>query len=303
MRYLLLIAALMLGGYAWSNGPTPRPSIDGQISKANSTKSDKETADSQQGTEKNPLVVKRLDAEETAERRQQQAAEREEKSALERRMVFWTWILAVTTIILACIAGGQLEMFRRQLGLMRKATSEAGDAAKAANTSANATMLAERAYVKMSHVPPGVRWFEKNQELCQVEVEVKNFGRTPASVTDVKIWAKLLDNGNLLQEPFHYPHRDFTPNAFLVPNEAFFHQGHFPLRGQNLTDTKCGAKKLWIYGHVDYIDTFGVRYRGGYVRVYNHMVDDGKQNNLFYMPEAIYNYDRPREQGEGNDWA
>lgn len=212
-------------------------------------------------------------------------------------LVLFTFILAIFT--------GLLWNSTHNLWAETKAAGKTTEkAANAANTSAKATMLAERAYVKMSHVSPGVRWIEGNKELFEIEVEVKNHGRTPASVTDVMIGAKLLENGVLLPKPFPYPtrERESIPNAFLVTNETFFHTRTFPLRGQDLADAKCGAKKLWIFGHVDYIDTFNTRHRAGYVRFYIPVVDDGRKNNLFYMTEARYNYDRPRKQGEGNDW-
>jgi len=254
------------------------------------------------GTDKNPSVITSLGAAKTAEHAEQENREREENRANDRGLVRWTIVLAVATIVLAIVAAGQLGMFLFQLKLMTQATKDAGDAARSAKTSAEAVMLAERAYVKMSHVRPGVQWIEGNKELFRIQVEVKNHGRTPASVTDVKIGARLLENDVLLQEPFPYPKREVNPNAFLVPDEAFFHDCHFPLRGKDFTDAKSGWKKLWIFGHVDYIDTFATRHRSGYVRVYISAVDNGKANNLFYMPEARYNYDRRREPGEGTDW-
>ena len=52
-------------------------------------------------------------------------------------------------------------------------------------------------------------------------------------------------------------------------------------------------------GYVDYIDIFNRRRRTGYARIYN----PGKAgNNLSFFKTAGYNYDRPREEGEGKDW-
>ena len=129
-------------------------------------------------------------------------------------------------------------------------------------------------------------------------------GGTPATITDVIVDAKLLENGELFPKPFPYRHieREAVSSAFFVTREKFFHTRTFPLRGQDYIDAKSGAKKLWVFGHVDYIDAFGQRYRGGYVRVYDHILDDGKKNNLVFMTEGRYDYDRPREQDEGNDW-
>lgn len=46
------------------------------------------------------------------------------------------------------------------------------------------TRVIERAYVKLSHEPPGVR-FERMDMTIHIKLRVKNFGRTPAYVTDV----------------------------------------------------------------------------------------------------------------------
>jgi hypothetical protein len=74
--------------------------------------------------------------------------------------------------------------------------------------------------------------------------------------------------------------------------------------------------------YVDYIDQFGKRHRSGYGRLYYHWAEiKGPQpndpgvpsrqaveqrymtrNNLVFMTQAGYNYDRERKEGEGNDW-
>ena len=226
-------------------------------------------------------------------------------------VIFTALLFGVTAYLVKYTRGLLIEArkqfphFKENVEAAKSAAKTAQDSADAANTNAKALRLAERAYVKMSHVPPGVRWIKEHPELCEVEVEIKNYGRTPANVTDARIGAALLENGKPLPDEFPYgsAKRESFPNAFLVTNEAFFLQPKsIPLRGKDLTDTKCYGKTLWIFGHVDYIDTFNQRHRSGYVRIFNPHVDDGKRNNLFYMTERRYNYDRPRKNGEGNDW-
>lgn len=301
-RVWFLLSIALVIGIAQAREPSTLPSTGGQKTTAPATQAQEPVAHNPLGSDKNPLVIRAADPVKTIEQVEQGRREREEKAANDRGLVLWTIVLAGATIVLAFVAAGQLWMFWTQLKLMTKTAKAAGVAAEAAKTSAGAVMLAERAYVKMSHVPPGVQWLEGEKESFRIEMEVKNYGRTPASVTDVKIGTKSLENGVLLQEPFPYPAREFSPNAFLVPNEAFFHDGHFQLRGENLVDVKAGSRKLWVFGQVDYIDTFGTRHRSGYVRTYISIVDDGQRNNLFYMAEARYNYDRRRKPGEGNDW-
>ena len=63
---------------------------------------------------------------------------------------------------------------------------------------------------------------------------------------------------------------------------------------------------LYVVGYVDYIDVFGGHQRGGYARVYDPALDTGPEdarNNLAFVTDRAYNYDRPREEGEGDDWG
>lgn len=264
------------------------------------------------GTEKAPLVitgevVSKRDHSEAAADAQDQVI----KAQVDRDMVRYTYWIAAGTIALGLIAAVQALLFFWQLSLMRRGEKQAAqvataaaDSAAAAKTSADAVMLAERAYVKLSHVAPGVR-IKQDANHGEVQIEVKNHGRTPAAVTDVIIDAKLLDHGVPLPQPFPFrtEAREAFPNAFLVPQEAFYVAKIFPLRGDDLINATSGGQRLWVFGHVDYRDTFGRRHRGGYVRIYEAALDDGdKKNNLVYMIEGNYNFDRPRMSGEGNDW-
>lgn len=264
------------------------------------------------GTETAPLVitgkvVSKRDQSEAAADAQDEIV----KAQVDRDMVRYTYWTAAGTIALGLIAAVQALLFFWQLSFMRRGEKQAAqvaiaaaDSAAAAKTSADAVMLAERAYVKLSHVPPGVR-IKQDANYGEVQIEVKNHGRTPAAVTDVIIDAKLLDHGVPLPQPFPFrtEAREAFPNAFLVPQEAFYVAKTFPLRGDDLINATRGGRRLWVFGHVDYRDTFGRRHRGGYVRIYEPGLADGdKKNNLVYMVEGNYNFDRPRVPGEGNDW-
>jgi len=61
------------------------------------------------------------------------------------------------------------------------------------------------------------------------------------------------------------------------------------------------------------VDKFGKRHRAGYARLYQPSLDErriygteedfNRRSNLIFVPlQAGYNYDRPRTEGEGNDW-
>ena len=61
------------------------------------------------------------------------------------------------------------------------------------------------------------------------------------------------------------------------------------------------------------MDQFGDRHRAGYARLYGPRIDDPRlyktdaefvaRNNLVFVSEAGYNYDRVRLPDEGNDWG
>ena len=78
---------------------------------------------------------------------------------------------------------------------------------------------------------------------------------------------------------------------------------------ETLEDAAVKLRRLEAYvdrgqhGYVDYIDQFGQRHRGGYARVYDPRLDtEPSRNNLLFITQKGYNYDRLRKRGEGSDW-
>ena len=161
-----------------------------------------------------------------------------------------------------------------------------------------------RAYVKMSHLPPGL-----DTETLTIRIRVKNFGKTPARVTDLLIKPLVLTDGTTsLPDPdYSVSEKEIgeSKQAFLVTNDKIFVTRKLPLSPADLAAIKDGLRSLYVYGYVDYIDAFKRRHRGGYGRVFVPSLDTGppqKRNNLNVVADGRYNYDRPRKPGEGNDW-
>lgn len=179
-------------------------------------------------------------------------------------------------------------------------------AAEAAKTGAESVMLAERAYVKMGHVLPGIEYDEPHPSspfcIIRIRFKVKNFGKTPAVVSDVQAGGCVLDTEILLPSNPPYLRLDATPNAFLVPGEDFEWPKRIALDRLLAAAAWMGTRRLWVYGFVDYRDSFGGRHRSGWVRYYNYAADPGT-DNLFQTAEGRYDYDRPRKPGEGSDWG
>lgn len=204
------------------------------------------------------------------------------------------WGLLATAIVTAILA-------LRSLNIIRIQANAGTDAANAALATAKSLITSERAYVKMSHVEPGVV-FEENPTVrwCEVTVRVENGGRTPAKVTDARLTAWVRDWEEPLP-PFpdiREQSDDSVPNAFLLPGDSFHVTRRFPLGKIDSPNPRTGDVRLCIFGFIDYIDAFEQRHRAGYAREFR----DERGNNLFFVDRPGYNYDRQRQSGEGNDW-
>jgi hypothetical protein len=166
------------------------------------------------------------------------------------------------------------------------------------------TRIIERAYVKISHrTPPGLL-VDLRDHTIFVRFEVKNFGKTPAEVTDIFVGPKIL----LKDESLPYPPTYGSGKAqrfVLAPGEPFKYTNSEAFKMDIEPEVRSGAKKLYVLGYVDYIDKFGEHHRAGYARLYSPELDDlndSFRDNLIFVTEKGYNYDRPRKKGEGNDW-
>ena len=134
---------------------------------------------------------------------------------------------------------------------LAKQTSEA------TQTVLGQTRVVERAYVKLSHEPPGVR-FERMDMTIHVKLRVKNFGRTPAYVTDVILTPVILGVGERLPAIPSYRGTEVYPatRAFLVADDKIFTHIVFPLSEREYEGVWAGNLSLHIIGFVDYIDAF-----------------------------------------------
>jgi hypothetical protein len=159
------------------------------------------------------------------------------------------------------------------------------------------TRTIERAYVKMSHMTPGLQFGSNNMV---VPIAVKNFGKTPARISKVVLKAIALSRIEKLPEVPDYSNSqvEHRIGAFLVSDDETFVYGNMQLDPNAIFDAQQGQKRLTVFGYIDYIDQFKVRHRGGYAREY-----DSGLKNLIYVTQPRYNYDRVRRSGEGDDWG
>lgn len=286
MRALLLLLILVCG--ISSAAPSP---AENKQPPANEKK--EQAKDEKPKTEVAPtLPVIQIRNEVTSYRGEQTTAKENKRPD---EVLAWRATVATAGIafLALLVAGAQVWFFKDQLGKMERSLADSKTMAEAARNQSESIMHAERAYVKISHLKPGLR--KVSEQSSEVKVKVRNMGRTPAEVTDVHIDFAFTRYEDPLPKP--YPFRNITresfPNGLLMPNEWLHHS-----RTVSSEQALAPGKQLWFFGEVDYIDVFGRRWRGGYARKYW----DHKDDNLYNNTEDRDNFDRERLPDEGRDW-
>jgi hypothetical protein len=171
---------------------------------------------------------------------------------------------------------------------------------------------AERAYVKMSHAPPGLRCIRALTDDMSTQylitLTITNFGRTPAKVTDVlvnrvMVPANLPPDQKLPAKPDYKPDPWYpeSPKAFLVTNDTFSFTRVWQFWDK--IESPEPTHELYAIGYVDYEDAFGTRYRAGYARLYAPAANKedfriyptpesyAGRSNLVFVTQEGYNYD------------
>ena len=170
--------------------------------------------------------------------------------------------------------------------------------------------VTERAYVKMSHASPGLI-FDEAHECVWVALEIKNSGKTPATITDVVVeFVQLPKDKSLPEVPVYTKLKNhMVSEGFLVAQDFYYATRPFSFKPIYRPVVTSGEERLWVYGYVDYRDQFGVCHRAGYARLYSPHEDDkngyppdgdaySKRSNLVFPPLRGWNYDRPPLKGE-----
>ena len=156
----------------------------------------------------------------------------------------------------------------------------------------------ERAYVKLSHAND-LR-LQGNGHLA-VRMEIKNWGRTPAQITDMVIGCDIRTSRVPLPEHPPYPGRvgKNVVHAFLVAGEGFFVTN--PIKrvftDEERLSIERGTQVLTLMGYVEYRDKFDRTHRAGYARTYlphrpGDLMNVLPADNLVFVTQENYNYDR-----------
>lgn len=297
----LILTAVLVTGIAYSKEKPNTKTAEPQ----------KAAEPEQRGSDKNPITVKVLPTPDAETKAAQEEKQRHEKAVEDKRLADATvWLAIVTTALAIFTALLWLATYRLAKDARNTANRQARetqDSLRIAKQSADAALktaqnmeAAERAYIKMSHTEHGL--YQDQPNMFALHLRVRNFGQTPATVTDLVLAKHLLIENQRLPASPDYSQRaeGEPPNYFLVRDDEFFTPIYFPIAEQELSAINTGTHILYVIGYVDYVDKFGHRHRAGYARRYKPI--RGSSDNLKIVIQTGYNYDRQRKPGEGNDW-
>ena len=210
------------------------------------------------------------------------------------------------SFLIILVAIFQAVLFLWQLKLLERSLEDSKTTSTAALQQATAIKLSERAYVKISYSPPGLNHSMASGDFW-LNLQIANFGRTPATITEVAIKHQCLGAGQRLPDVPDYSESYLRPTgAFLVTNDVVTIAATGPFISSNFREdeiteaVKLGRVRFVIFGYVDYIDVFGKGHRAGYAREFNYTMDwEGRsdyaqRNNLVFVHEHNYNYDKER---------
>jgi hypothetical protein len=292
LRYVILALTILLAlcGDSWGRSrhqPQNRPPPN------NTDQPQQAPTNNQRGTDQSPFMVKILPS---PQAEHQTTTNTTDKAQEPDRLAKFTERLFYATLGLAGIAGLQLFVFGWQGWQLRRTVS--------------AFIGSERAFVKMSHPSPGIVP-HADTGLFWFEIEIKNFGRTPATVSDVLLNRLVLPSGSALPDIPPYERQSGpVPRAFLAAQEGMFYRRFYQITQEEMIAVKDHQSDLYLIGYVDYTDQFRKKHRAGYARVYRPAIDDkgdstdaqfAARNNLMFVTQEGYNYDRVRLPAEGSE--
>lgn len=314
-RLLALVCLSSVVFAAQSQPPTPTPLKSNQIPKAQpdtqGTKPDEDKNPIQQPNDVTVSVnVSTGDAQ--TSRPNQEATGEDTNTAINRRLLWITGFIALFTGGLLLVGYFQWKTYKATLATNKDI---------------------ERAYVTMSHHPPGV-YIDiavtsgvdgHDRATVTMNIQVRNAGNTPGVITHVLVQPYIANANRLPTNPESaYRAEDYEHPLFysLVKGDTFTLRRTFESIDAAYISNRDAGWNLWIIGYVDYIDKFNRHHRSGYARRYDQATDDSftrerekndpsvvekdwwkNRSNLLFVMQSNYNYDRERQNGDGKDWG
>ena len=242
----------------------------------------------------------------------------------------WLLVIVSSSGVIAAL------MTLRRIAVQTDANLQSAAAAKISADVARDTFLLnrakDRAYVSMSHRPPGlqIEAFQGStshdpdpgyKNRVGANIKIVNEGNSPATITGHLVQL-MFTNEPLPAIP---PYDDKLVKIVRIP---LVHRSDFSLTPiWNVHASAIDRVRsdddwsLYVIGFVDYIDMFGGHHRSGYARRWDPFAEhrrrlylrsesekveatplDDTPNNLLIVTQMAYNYDRLRQPDEGNDW-
>ena len=322
MRVLLLIFAVVCAGpeFAQSQIPPPTPPKAEQNNQPDTKDKQQPTSPDQRGTEHSPLFIKVIPALPIEPSPSEHTQQANWYTSPEWWLVLVTIILAAITAILAgytaklwgatkTLAKDAKQTAARQTSDMQASLAITSKSADAALLSAQNMQAADRAYIKMSHMRPGLIFNEPLADVMygtvrtgDVMIEVSNIGKTPARITAFVMTYFTLSQGEPLPPlPPYDRGRTERPEVrtTMYGTDAMSPNFKMNLSIDEFTTIHARTSRLYLLIYADYIDQFEVRHRAGYARRYD---PESLVNNLVLVTQRDYNYDIQRKPGQGDDW-
>jgi len=245
-----------------SQSQTPRKR-KGNPPQSEATPTQKKAAYDQRGAEESPLVIKTVPSQKSQEQASQEQYDRDEQTSNKRWMICLTGLTVLVGLIQAFLIWSQARIGQRQNTIMETQSAIMSGQLQATETAANAAResaeIAKRSLetTERAYLHP-IRWdideFRAGaRPICRFAV--KNFGRTPAMLTEIS-FASTYDSVPPQQPPsftraervkISLPASSTYRKSFLLNTEL----------SQDLFGEIMSERiKLWIFLQVSYTDVF-----------------------------------------------
>jgi hypothetical protein len=207
----------------------------------------------------------------------------------------WAWITkdaaGFFTFLLVIVGGFQAYLFLRQLRIINESLIPAKEAADASLKQANAIISAERPYIVMKIIKPGVTTTKGGPFFFgeAFQFELFNYGKTPAILNELKKDWRFVRVSKDLPAPIDpMVDRDeiFETGTAIGANEAYsdglkLKKTFAQLDKPDDTSDRC---RLYFHGFVRYSDVFGNHYICGFMAAFKPganrwLLRGGKQHN------------------------
>lgn len=155
------------------------------------------------------------------------------------------------------------------------------------------TKATERAYLDMSHTPPGMRQHPNGGFV--VSLGIKNNGNTPGDIFGGRVWVATTDKPGY--QWVKLVEISKIPPAYINPSDTISISNIAAPITPAILKT---AVTIWIVAEIDYLDRFGDAHHSGYGRRY---VAQLTENNLVFDESTTgMNYDRPLSNAKRREY-